>query len=80
MIVKDYWTWFGYFSKEISSKGMPYNGWHYYMIPVKDWLRHPIKSRKLFIKQIPTVIFCKPDELETAKEIINSTNLINRKD
>ena len=55
MIAKEYWTWFGYFSKEINSKGCPYNGWHYYMIPVKDWLRHPIKSRKLFVSQRPVV-------------------------
>ena len=57
MVVKDYWTWFGYISKEINSIGCSYNGWHYYMIPVKDWLRHPIKSRKLFIKQQPSVEF-----------------------
>ncbi len=55
MVIKDYWTWFGYFSKEMNSKGCPYNGWYYYMIPVRDWIRHPIKARRLFLRQKPHI-------------------------
>ena len=55
MVKKEYWTWLGYISKEMNSAGCSHNGWHYFMIPVKLWLRHPIRSYKLFLNQKPVI-------------------------